>query len=91
MKSFVRVCLVVGIALAVGGVAGWFAAQACGTGNCGNVEVCKYGNMETANDGRGGGPLPADTAAKGEVASLHRRISEVEGEIASIEAKILQN
>jgi len=79
------------VALAVGAAAGWFAAQACGTGNCGNVEVCKYGNMETANDGRGGGPLPVDTAAKGEVAALRRRIREVEGEIVSIEEQILRS
>ena len=36
-------------ALAVGAAAGWFAARAWGKCKCENVEVCKYGNMETAN------------------------------------------
>ena len=99
MKRLMRVCLVVGIALAVGGVAGWFAERAWGKAKCENVEmfahrslgegVCKYGNMKTANDGRDGYPLSADTAAKGEVSALRRHIREVEGEIASIEEQIL--
>ena len=46
--------VVVLIALAVGGAAGWFAEAEWGGGKYGNVEVCKYGNMETANDGRAG-------------------------------------
>ena len=39
----------VAVALAVGVVAGWFAAGAWGGGKYGNVEVCKYGNMEYFN------------------------------------------
>ena len=38
--------IIASLALAVGAVAGWLAAQ---LGKCENVEVCKYGNMETAN------------------------------------------
>ena len=41
-------------ALAVGAAAGWFAAGARGKNKCENVEVCKYGNMKTANDGSAG-------------------------------------
>ena len=50
------ILVVVAVALAAGGVAGWFAAGAWGKGECENVEVCKYGNMEAANDGRASAP-----------------------------------
>ena len=48
--------VVVFAAFAVGAAAGWFAAGAWGEGKCGNVEVCKYGNMEAANAGRPSAP-----------------------------------
>ena len=56
-------------ALAVGGVAGWFAAGAWGKSKCvnvkvckcANVKVCKCGNVETANDGRARRPATADS------------------------------
>jgi hypothetical protein len=43
-------------ALAVGAMAGWFAAGAWGKCKCENVEVCKYGNMEAANAGKPSAP-----------------------------------
>ena len=55
MKDNYAIMLVVlAAALAVGAAAGWFAAWGRGKNKCGNVEVCKYGNVETANgDGAG--------------------------------------
>ena len=87
MKSFIRVCLVVGIALAVGAAAGWFAAAAWG----GAAVSSKPPYHDDASLGRAGSPLPVDTAAKGEVAALRRRIREVEREIVSIEEQILRS
>ncbi len=46
MRTRFGTSLVATVVLAVGAVAGWLAAQ---LGKCENVEVCKYGNMETAN------------------------------------------
>ncbi|MBQ3344277.1 MAG: hypothetical protein IJG84_20430 [Kiritimatiellae bacterium] len=48
--------IVVLVALAVGAAAGWFAAWGRGKNKCENVEVCKYGNVETANGGGAGVP-----------------------------------
>ena len=44
------------VALAVGGVAGWFAAGAWGKCKCENVKVCKCENVETVNGGRARSP-----------------------------------
>ena len=55
------------VALAVGSVAGWFAARSwskCANVEvckCANVNVCKCGNLETANDGRARRPATADS------------------------------
>ena len=46
MRTICGTILIAVVALAVGAGAGWLAAQ---LGKCENVEVCKYGNMETAN------------------------------------------
>ena len=46
MRTRIGTILIAVVALAVGAGAGWLAAQ---LGKCENVEVCKYGNMETAN------------------------------------------
>ena len=97
MKSFIRVCLVVGIALAVGAAAGWFAAAAWGGAAVSSKppyhDDASLGRARSpsAPGGRVGSPLPVDTAAKGEVAALRRRIREVEGEIVSIEEQILRS
>ena len=50
------------VALAVGGVAGWFAAGAWS--KCENVEVCKCENVETANDGRARSPSAPNGRAR---------------------------
>ena len=50
------------VALAVGGVAGWFAAGAWS--KCENVEVCKCANVETANDGRARSPSAPNGRAR---------------------------
>ena len=47
------------VALAVGSVAGWFAARSWS--KCANVEVCKCANVETADDGRARRPATADS------------------------------
>ena len=47
------------VALAVGSVAGWFAARSWS--RCANVEVCKCANVETADDGRARRPATADS------------------------------
>ena len=52
MRTRCGTILVAVVALAVGGVAGWLAAGAWAKSKCENVEVCKCGNVETANDGR---------------------------------------
>ena len=80
-------------ALAVGAAAGWLAAGAWWKCKCENVEVCKYGNMETANDGRArsmnapngraGSPLPA---AKPRRKALIRSSADAE-----VQKRILEN
>ena len=60
------------VALAVGGVAGWFAAGAWGKGKyenvevckCENVKECKCENVETANDGRARSPSAPNGRAR---------------------------
>ena len=72
MRTRCGTILVALVALAVGGVAGWFAAGAWGKSKCENVEVCKcenvrvckYENVETANEGRASRPATADVAAE---------------------------
>ena len=54
MRTRIGTILIAVVALAVGAAAGWFAAGARGKNKCENVEVCKYGNMKTANDGSAG-------------------------------------
>ena len=54
MRTRIGTILIAVVALVVGVAAGWFAAGARGKNKCENVEVCKYGNMETANDGSAG-------------------------------------
>ena len=51
MRTRIGTILIAVVALVVGAAAGWFAAGARGKNKCENVEVCKYGNVETANDG----------------------------------------
>ena len=55
--------IVVLAALAIGGAAGWFAERAWGKRKCENVEVCKCGNGETANEGRARSPSAPDGRA----------------------------
>lgn len=50
------------VALAVGSVAGWFAARSWS--KCANVEVCKCANVETANDGRARSPSAPNGRAR---------------------------
>jgi len=45
------------VALAVGAMAGWFAAGAWGERKCGNVELWKCGNVETAKVDRARSPV----------------------------------
>ena len=54
MRTRIGTILIAVVALVVGAAAGWFAAGARGKNKCENVEVCKYGNMKTANDGSAG-------------------------------------
>ena len=54
MRTRIETILIAFVALVVGAAAGWFAAGARGKNKCENVEVCKYGNMKTANDGSAG-------------------------------------
>ena len=54
MRTQLGTILIAVVALVVGAAAGWFAAGARGKNKCENVEVCKYGNMKTANDGSAG-------------------------------------
>ena len=64
--------LVAVVALAVGGVAGWFAAGAWAKSKCENVEVCKCvnvkeckcENVETANGGRARSPSAPNGRAR---------------------------
>ena len=57
------VLLVALVAIAVGAAAGWFAAGARGKNKCENVEVCKNGNVETANGGRAHSPSASNGRA----------------------------
>ena len=57
------VLLVALVAIAVGAAAGWFAAGARGKNKCENVEVCKNGNVETANGGRAQSPSASNGRA----------------------------
>ena len=89
--------VVVLAAFAVGGVAGWLAERAWRGGKYGNVEVCKYGNMETANDGRAGAtngrasrPATADAAAgeskvsEAELAALRDKAASLDKELKAL-------
>ena len=62
MRTRCGTILVAVVALAVGGVAGWFAAGAWS--KCENVEVCKCANVETANDGRARSPSAPNGRAR---------------------------
>ena len=57
------VLLVALVAIAVGAAAGWFVAGARGKNKCENVEVCKNGNVETANGGRAQSPSASNGRA----------------------------
>ena len=90
------------VALAVGGVVGWFAAGAWAKSKCENVEVCKCGNVkeckceneETANDGRARSPSvpngrarrPATTVSKPRRKALIRSSADAE-----VQKRILEN
>ncbi len=87
--------VVVLAAFAVGAAAGWLAAGAWGGEKYGNVEVCKYGNMETVNDGRAGAPngracRPATAAAEkskvteAELAALRDRAASLDKELKDL-------
>ena len=73
-------------ALVVGVAAGWFAARAWGKGECENVEVCKYGNMETANAGRARSPsAPNENSKPRRKAPIHSSAD------AEVQKRILEN
>ena len=82
------------VALAVGGVAGWFAAGAWGKCKCENVKVCKCGNVATANDGRARSPSapngrvhrPATADSKPRRKALIRSSADAE-----VQKRILEN
>ena len=90
--------VVVFAALAVGGVAGWFAERAWGKSKCENVEVCKcenvrvckYENVETANEGRAHRPATADVAAEkpnvteAELAALRDKAAALDKELKDL-------
>ena len=83
------------VALAVGGVAGWFAAGAWS--KCENVEVCKCANVETANDGRARSPSapngrarrPATADSKPRRKALIRSSADAEVQKRILENKII--
>ena len=78
------------VALAVGSVAGWFAARSwskCANVEvckCENVKVCKCGNLETANDGRA--RRPATAVSKPRRKALIRSSADAE-----VQKRILEN
>ena len=88
------------VALAVGGVAGWFAAGAWSkcenveVCKCENMKVCKCGNVETANDGRARSPSapngrahrPATADSKPRRRALIRSSADAE-----VQKRILEN
>ena len=63
MRTRIGTILIAVVALVVGAAAGWFAAGARGKNKCENVEVCKYGNVETANGGRAQSPSASNGRA----------------------------
>ena len=63
MRTRIGTILIAVVALVVGAAAGWFAAGARGENKCENVEVCKYGNVETANGGRAQSPSASNGRA----------------------------
>ena len=63
MRILCGTILIAVVALAVGAAAGWFAAGARGKNKCENVEVCKNGNVETANGGRAQSPSASNGRA----------------------------
>ena len=63
MRTRIGTILIAVVALAVGAAAGWFAAGARGKNKCENVEVCKNGNVETANGGRAQSPSASNGRA----------------------------
>ena len=71
------------VALGIGGAAGWLAAGARGKGECENVEVCKYGNMEATNAGRAGAPK--------EKAKPRRKVLMRSSADAEVQRRILEN
>ena len=86
MRTRIGTILIAVVALVVGAAAGWFAAGARGKNKCENVEVCKYGNVETANDGArrfaavGGESKVTEAelaALRDKVASLKKELNEV--------------
>ena len=78
--------IVVSAAFVVGAAAGWFAVRLV---ECENVEVCKYGNKETANAGSEqatsapSAPKVTDAelaALRGKVATLEKELKEAIGD-----------
>ena len=63
MRTRIGTILIAVVALVVGVAAGWFAAGARGKNKCENVEVCKNGNVETANGGRAHSPSASNGRA----------------------------
>ena len=63
MRTRIGTILIAVVALVVGVATGGFAAGARGKNKCENVEVCKYGNVETANGGRAQSPSASNGRA----------------------------